>query len=121
MDHNKARKTAKENVLMTMAFAKLNGYLVMDGHTHPCKDGWIPGTLMVLLSFGGGEDAKRRMRNLKEDGWIIEKRKKAGSSSFEYRLFCTQHEAQRIVYSYRGSVEPRTIYGDTSKQLGMFQ
>lgn len=121
MDHNEARKTAKVNVLNTMAWARLNGYIVLDGHTYPCKDGWIPGTLMAMLSFGGGEDAKRRMRNLKEDGWIIEKRKKLDSASFEYRLFCTQHEAKRIVYSYFGSVTPKMIYGDTSRQLGMFQ
>ena len=121
MNHNEQRKTAKENVLKKMAFARLNGYLVIGGDTYPCKDGWIHGQLMALLSFGGGEDAKRRMRNLKEDGWIIEKRKKIGSASFEYRISCTEREAQRIVYSYHGSVTPQMIYGDKPKQLGMFQ
>lgn len=116
---NKQRETAKNNVLRALASARLNGYLLVGGETWPCKDGWVMGRLLNHVSIGG-EDGKRRKRNLQEEGWIIEKRKMLNSASFEYRLVCTMHEAQRIVYSHNSQVTAQMIYGNKQKQMGLF-
>ena len=116
---NKQRETAKDNVLNALARAKLQEYLVIDGYTYPCKGGWVPGRLLNHVSIGG-EDGKRRKRNLQEEGWIIEKRKMLNSASYEYRLVCTKHEAQRIVMNYYGRITPQMIYGLKPKQVGLF-
>lgn len=116
---NDKRATAKNNVLRAFASARLNGYLILGGETWPCKDGWVLGRLLNHVSIGG-EDGKRRKRELEEEGWIIEKRKMINSPSYEYRLICTKHEAQRIVYNYFGKITPQMIYGGKPKQVGLF-
>lgn len=120
MYNNKQRETARDNILKVLARARLQEYLVIDGSTYPCRDGWIPGRMLNYASLGGGEDGKRRKRELEEQGWIIEKRKMLNSPSYEYRLVCTRHEAQRIIINHSSKIIPQLIYGNKPRQIGMF-
>ena len=112
-------ETAKENVLTALAFAKIQGHIVIDGATHITKDGWVPGYILTHPSIGG-ESGKRRKRELEAEGWVIEKRKKKDSNAYEYRLFSSTHGAQRIAFNYNGKITPKMIYGDTAYQVGIF-
>lgn len=115
----RTRETAKNNVLRALALARTQGYLLVDGASYPIKEGWVPGYVLTHPSIGG-ESGKRRKRELEEQGWIIQKRKKRESNAYEYRLFCTIHAAQRIAYSQTMNFIPKMIYGDTAYQVGMF-
>ncbi|MDZ7821543.1 MAG: hypothetical protein U5N26_06880 [Candidatus Marinimicrobia bacterium] len=114
------RETAKNNVLNAMARARLQEYLVIDGYTVPCKEGWVPGHILTHPSIGG-EAGKRRKRELDEEGWIIEKQKIRNSTGYEYRLICTKHEGRRIIMNNSVNIIPQMIYGQKAHQLGVFE
>ncbi|MDZ7795544.1 MAG: hypothetical protein U5N56_00160 [Candidatus Marinimicrobia bacterium] len=80
------RETAKNNVLNAMARARLQEYLVIDGYTVPCKEGWVPGQILTHPSIGG-EAGKRRKRELDEEGWIIESRRSATAPAMSTASF----------------------------------
>ncbi len=49
------------------------------------SDGWISGVTLCDPAIGGSEGL-RRVRELRAEGWTIEKRRMANSDAFEYRL-----------------------------------
>lgn len=47
--------------------------------------GWVPG-YVIASAMHGGSEGLRRLRELREDGYSIERRAMKGSEAFEYRL-----------------------------------
>jgi len=66
----KTNKTAKEKV-----------YDLLRKNTNK----WVPGYKIASPAIGGSEGL-RRLRDLRQDGLVIEKRKMDNRSSYEYRL-----------------------------------
>lgn len=50
------------------------------------KDGAWHSTVELSVSSSGGSEGTRRLRELRALGYQVEKRKKADSTQFEYRL-----------------------------------
>jgi biotin operon repressor len=46
---------------------------------------WVPGYKLASLEVGGSEGLKR-LRELRDEGFKIEKRKMKGSSAYEYKV-----------------------------------
>ena len=119
MSETRIFEAAKDSVLSVLAFARLQGFVVIDGATYITKDGWVSGRILTMDSVGG-EAGKRRKRELEAEGWRIQKRQIKGSRKFEYRLDMTLNSARRVAYNYNGKITPDMIYNNESPQVGIF-
>lgn len=60
--------------------------ILLDRRRVEGKDGgWVDGHVLCE-PWTGGTSGLRRVRELRTDGWVVEKRRKPGSDEFQYRV-----------------------------------
>lgn len=78
-------KTRKELVLQALKTARSRGRLTIDGTSYKTSGGWVDGWLLTHPTLGGSEGL-RRLRELRQEGFIIEMRVSDKGTTRQYRL-----------------------------------
>ncbi|NBR22245.1 MAG: hypothetical protein EBU08_00340 [Micrococcales bacterium] len=79
----------REMVLKTLRSAR-RGKVMVNGTQVKTTGGWVPGTVLTDDAVGG-VGGLRRLREIRTLGFAVEKRRIAGTRSYEYRLGTTKN------------------------------